>query len=248
MQMYPRLFPHHRLNDPVRQAERRIFQALETCGAPGFACYEWQRNKQSLQLDFALWITGVGRFGLQVKGGHYSFSEGEWYRRRGRRGSHVRVNACPLAVTSDATMSLLNEVSEALEEPSYFVPVLLFPDMDPDVAISARARRSNVHLVWRSDRLLPRLIEIAREAHVRRPPDAADIRSEVAVITDGQVRYSEALVTASSSGSVPGPVGSLSVPGVLISSVGKVQVHGRAPDRPATPAPIVDAGQEVRDM
>ena len=41
MQMYPRLFPRHRLNDPFRQAERRIFQALETCGTPGFACYEW---------------------------------------------------------------------------------------------------------------------------------------------------------------------------------------------------------------
>ena len=152
------------------------------------------------------------------------------------------VGSCPLAVTSDATMSLLNEVSEALEEPSYFVPVLAFPDMDPDPAIVARAQRSNVHLVWRTDRLLPRLIEIAREAHVRRPPDAADIRGEVAVITDGQVRYSERLATASSSGADPGPMASLTVPGVLISSAGKVQVHGRAPDRQATP------GKEVRNM
>ena len=58
MQMYPRLFPNHRLNDPVRQAERRIFQGLETCGVPGFACYEWQRDRKSLQLDFALWAPG----------------------------------------------------------------------------------------------------------------------------------------------------------------------------------------------
>ena len=69
MQMYPRLFPNHRLHDPFRQAERRIFETLETCGVPGFACYEWQRNRQSLQLDFALWLLAVGRFGLQVKGG-----------------------------------------------------------------------------------------------------------------------------------------------------------------------------------
>ena len=248
MQMYPRLFPHHRLHDPVRQAERRIFQALETCGVPGFACYEWQRDRKSLQLDFALWLLAVGRFGLQVKGGYHSFSEGEWYRRRGRKGPYVRVSVCPLAVTSDATMSLRNEVSEALAEPSYFMPVLLFPDMDPDPAIVARARRSNVHLVWRSDRLLPRLIEIAREAHVRRPPDAADIRGEVAVITDGQVRYSERLATASSSDADPGPMASLTVPGVLISSAGKVQVHGGAQGRPAMPPAIVDAGQEVRDM
>ena len=242
MQMHPRLFPQHRLNDPFRQAERRIFQALETCGTPGFACYEWQRNKRSLQLDFALWVLGVGRFGLQVKGGYYNFSEGDWHRRRGRKGSYVRVNACPLAVTSDATMSLLNEVSETLAKPNYFVPVLLFPDMDPDAAIRARAQRSNVHLVWRLDRLLPRLIEIAREASVHHPPDAADIRSEVAVITDGQVRYSETLATASPLGFGPGPVASLSVPGVLISSAGKVQVHGGAPNGRATPH------REVRNM
>ena len=191
MQMYPRLFPRHRLDDPFRQAERRIFKALETCGVPGFACYEWQRNKRSLQLDFALWMPGIGRFGLQIKGGHYIFSGGEWYRRKGRKGPYVRVNVCPLAVTSDATMSLLNEVSDGLQQPSYFVPVLLFPDMDPDPAIIDRAQRSNVHLVWRAEQLLPRLIEIARKANVHTPPDAADIRSEVAVITDGQVRYRE---------------------------------------------------------
>ena len=200
MQMYPRLFPNHRLTDPVRQAERRIFQGLETCGTPGFACYEWQRDKQSLQLDFALWLLAVGRFGLQVKGGYYSFFEGEWYRRRGRKGPYVRVGVCPLAVTADATMSLLNEVSDFLKRPNYFVPVLLFPAMDPDPGIVARARRSNVHLVWRTDRLLPRLIEIAREAHVRHPPDAADIRREVAVITDGQVRYAERPATGNPRG------------------------------------------------
>ena len=242
MQMYPRLFPRHRLNDPFRQAERRIFQALEACGMTGFACYEWQRNKQSLQLDFALWVPGVGRFGLQVKGGYYNLSEGEWYRRKGRKGSYVRVNACPLAVTSDATMSLLNEVSETLAKPNYFVPVLLFPDMDPNAAISARAQRSNVHLVWRLDPLLPRLIEIARESSVHHPPDVADIRREVAVITDGQVRYSESLATVSPSGAGPGPVASLSAPGVFISSAGQVRVHGGASDRQTTP------GKEVRNM
>ena len=242
MQMYPRLFHHHRLHDSFRQAEKRIFHSLETCGSPGFACYEWQRNRQSLQLDFALWVQAVGRFGLQVKGGHYSFIEGEWYRRKGRKGPCVRVNVCPLAVTSDATMSLLNEVSEKMLQPNYFVPVLAFPDMDPDPAIADRARRSNVHLVWRADRLLPRLIEIAREANVHRPPDSADIRNEAEVITDGQVRYSEGVPTGNPPGAALGLVTSLAAPGVLIGSAGKVQVHRGVPDRQATP------NKEVRDM
>ena len=229
MQMYPRLFPRHRLQDPFRQAERRIFQALEGCGAAGFAYYEWQRDRDSLQLDFALWLLGVGRFGLQVKGGHHLFSEGEWRRRRGRRGPYVRINTCLLAVTADATMSLLKEVSEALGKQNYFVPVLLFPDMDPDSAISARARRSNVHLVWRSDRLLTRLAEIAREAEVRRPPNTEDIRREVAVVTDGQVRYSEHIASGNPGFPEIAPTSSVSAPGLLIGSAGRVRFHGRAP-------------------
>ena len=84
--MYPRLFPRHRLDDPFKQAERRIFKALETCGAPGFACYEWQRNKRSLQLDFALWMPGIGRFGLQIKGGITSSLEGNGTAGKAARG------------------------------------------------------------------------------------------------------------------------------------------------------------------
>ena len=192
MQMYPELFHHHRLHDPFRQAERRVFQALAGSGAAGFAYYEWQRSRKdirALQLDFAIWLEGIGRFGLQVKGGHHVFEGGAWRRRNGRRGDYEKVTVCPLAVTADATMSLLNEVAEVTGGSNFFIPVLLFPDMAPDEAISKRAERTNVHLVWRTDRIVERLIEISREAKVRRPPDAQDIRMEVQVITDGQVAY-----------------------------------------------------------
>ena len=91
MQIYPDSFHHHRLNDPFRQAERRVFQALPTAGA-GLrllrVAAETERPR-ALQLDFALWLQGIGRFGLQVKGGHYLLQEGAWYRRRGRRGDYA---------------------------------------------------------------------------------------------------------------------------------------------------------------
>ena len=229
MQMYPRLFHQHRISDSFRQAERRIFQELDRCGVPGFARYEWQRKRssgQSLQLDFALWMQEIGRFGLQVKGGHYNLTNGEWHRRKGRRGPYVRVDKCPLAITADATMSLLNEVAETLGRPSYFIPVLVFPDMEPDAAISKWAERSNVHLVWRTDPLLSRLVEIAREVHVRRPPEASDIRREVEIVTDGQVRYWER------------PAADL-----LIPHARRVQIHLQAPTTETT-----SKNREVRNM
>ena len=190
--MYPELFHHHRLHDPFRQAEKRVFQALARSEVTGFAYYEWQRNRKSrpaMQLDFAIWLEGIGRFGLQVKGGYYKLESGAWYRRKGRRGDYERVAGCPLAITADAALSLLKEVSEGLDKSTFVIPVLSFPNMQPDEAICKRAERSNVHLVWGTDRLVDRLAEIAREARVLRPPDTQDIRMEVEVLTDGQVSY-----------------------------------------------------------
>ena len=189
MQMYPEEFPVDRRGDPLRGAETRVFTALKAIDRPGFAYYEWQRDKQHRQLDFALWIEGVGRFGLEVKGGWYVLIRGVWYLKNRRTGRLERLSNCPLEQVSDATMSLYKEVTEKLGGPNYFTPTLLFPDLAWDPAIAARAERSHVHLIWGLERLEERLAAIAAAAGVRYPPTAAEIRQEVLAVSDGQLEY-----------------------------------------------------------
>ena len=179
MQMYPEEFPPHRRGDPLRRAEARTFTALQALDRPGFAYYEWQRDKQHRQLDFALWIEGVGRFGLEVKGGWYVLIRGVWYLKNRRTGRLEPLSGSPLEQVSDATMSLYQEVTEKLGGPNYFTPTLLFPDLAWDPAIAARAERSHVHLIWGLERLAERLAAIAAAAGVLYPPTAAEIRQEV---------------------------------------------------------------------
>lgn len=237
MQMYPPVFPPDRMDDPVRQAERRVYQALAQSGVPGFTQYEWQRKRsvaRAIQLDFALWLQGTGRFGLQVKGGQYILQEGIWYRWDIPCGGYVKVPKCPVYVTADSTMSLRNEVAEAEGRSKFFIPVLYFPDMEPDEAIINRVERSNVHLVWGTESLLERLAEIAREVRVWHTPRAGDIRREVSVITDGQINYrvrpdsngracpgSRAAVT----GNLATPATVSTGPQVLIKHAKRVEVH-----------------------
>ena len=235
MQLYPTIFPPHRRRDPFRRAEARTFDSLKNLPMPGFAYYEWQSNRRSPQLDFALLIVGVGRFGLQVKGGKYRLLLGEWQRWDRRAGRWRPVPTCPLAVTSDAAMSLLNELVHALDHTSFVVPVLAFPDMDQDPTIEGRARRSNVHLIWKGDPLQERLAMIAREGNVSLPPDAAAVRQEVAVITDEQVTYLEEPVPqATGDGSRPVPCSpkspspgspSLRLPNVEIRSMDRLHLQ-----------------------
>lgn len=47
-----------------------------------------------LYLDFAVWTEGLGCFALQVKGGHYRLSDGEWHLKT--RGSVRTLRSCLL--------------------------------------------------------------------------------------------------------------------------------------------------------
>ena len=186
MQMHPTTFPPDRRNDPMRRAEARVFDEIKSSGLPGFAYYEWQRDHNAPQLDFALWLLNVGRFGLEVKGGHYFLEKGKWYLKTDKGPQKKK---CPLTKAWNATMSLHDELVDVLDHEAFFIAVLVFPDMEPDQDIIDRAERSNVHVLWGTDGLMDRLKQIAAAREVFNPPDEEDIESEVAAVTDEQVLY-----------------------------------------------------------
>ena len=94
MRMYPRVFPATRRKKPTRRAERRIYEALAGSDRQGFVYYEWRRGYERIELDFAVWIVDLGRFALQVKGGHYLLIDGEWYLKT--RDGLVPIETSPL--------------------------------------------------------------------------------------------------------------------------------------------------------
>ena len=186
MQTHPVTFPPDRRNDPMRQAEARVFDEITASRLPGFAYYEWQRDHNAPQIDIALWLLNVGRFGMEVKGGHYFLEKGQWYL---KTDNGPQKKNCPLRKTWTATMSLHDELVDIVVHEAFFIAVLVFPDMEPDQDIIDRAERSNVHVLWGTDGLVERLEQIAVAREVYNPPDAEDIESEVAAVTDDQVLY-----------------------------------------------------------
>ena len=152
----------------------------------------------------------------------------------------------PLCVTWDAAMSLREDIIDVLGDTCCFViAALLFPDMEPDPAIVAEAKRSNVHVLWGTDNLMNRLATIAaRKAYY--PPNADDIRREVAAVTDGQIAYAEEVQDQCQREgrlflpAVPeGPaVPRLGIPaaGITIGHVDTLIVH-------TGPGPVTDAGR-----
>lgn len=191
MRMYPRGFPSNRRKNPKRRAERRVYEALAGSDRRGFVYYEWRKGYGHIEIDFAVWIEGLGRFALQVKGGRYLIVDGEWHLKR--RDGLLHVESCPLDETKLAALDLHDDIAE-LAQTTYYnpfvVPVLVLPDMEPDDAISSLAKRRGVYLVWGADHLMADLMGIARSRGRRHPLAAARIADEVFAITDGLIRLS----------------------------------------------------------
>ena len=73
METHPEQFPDESQQpDPNPRAEDRVFDAIQDNDGPDFANHEGQPYIGAPEMDFTLWLSGVGRFGLQVKGGQQS--------------------------------------------------------------------------------------------------------------------------------------------------------------------------------
>ncbi len=192
MKMFPREFPSGRRKKPKRQAERRVYEALAATARQGFVYYEWRRGYQCIELDYAVWVKDLGRFALQVKGGRYLLIDGEW-RLKTRDGVNL-IGSCPLDETKLAALDLHDDIKECAQTVynPYVIPVLMFPDMEPDRAIEQLAKRTGVYVVWGVRNLLADLEEIVRSRRVSDTLSMERIGREVYAVTDGLIQLAEA--------------------------------------------------------
>ena len=62
------------------------------------------------------------------------------------------------------------------------VPVLAFPDMEPDPQIKAWAAQAGIHVIFGMESFMDRLVELAVNARVYFPPTAEEIAEEVVLV------------------------------------------------------------------
>ena len=179
MNMYPELTPEERGNR-LLVAERRIYDQLAASGLPGRTLYEVRPYLQAPQLDFWTIAQDIAHLGLQGKGGHYRLDpDGIWYL-LGPGGPER--TASPLRQTWAATMALKDALVDRLGRQTYFIPVCIFTDMEPDPAIEALAIQSKVHVAWGHAKLIDQLMGFTQQHTIFEPPTAESIAEEVAAI------------------------------------------------------------------
>ena len=175
-------FPEHRLQDPRRQAEWRVYQEIAGSQAPGRALYEMRAGLHVPQLDFGIWLQDVAHYGLQVKGGENATEGGEWQLHSANGPESI---PSPIAQTFDAAIAIRDIIKAQLNRKVFIFPVLCFPDMAPDPIIEARAAEAHVTVFWGGDDLIGRLKALAKTQTIHRPPTAERIAQEVELIQPG---------------------------------------------------------------
>ena len=194
MRMYPKEFPPKRRRKPTRRAELRIFNALASSPLHGFAYYEWRKDFDEPELDFAVWIQDHGRAALQVKGGRYQLVNGDWVLHT--RNAVKAVRSSPIDEAWMSALDLHDDIKEKghTSYDPFVSAVLALPDMDFDKAIYNLARRKKVSLIWKEDQPDKRLQEVLRTQPVRRPLPPERIAREVHAATDGLIQLDPAIL------------------------------------------------------
>ena len=65
-------FPPHRHKGSKRNGDPIVYDQFADCCLPGHALYELKPLPEAPELDFVVWVEGIGRLEIEVKGGRYS--------------------------------------------------------------------------------------------------------------------------------------------------------------------------------
>ena len=175
-------FPEHRLDDPKRQAELAVYRQLQASDVEGTALYETRPYLGCPESDFVIWFPGVGRYNVQVKGSDYRVERGVFYLQLPDR-TERRVGSI-LKQAWDSTMAVHKWLQERLPDgrSPFMVPVVIFPDMAVAEDIEAWAVQSNVRVLWGTDRLTERLVQMAKTCRFYYPPTPEEVEEERAIM------------------------------------------------------------------
>ena len=105
-------FPRSRMDIPMRRAEYTIYQILRDTQMRGRALYEARVSPEAREVDFTVWLEGVARYAIEVKGGRYEIDADGWNLITGG-GRYPKPS--PVSQAREAAMS----IPAIIEEQSY---------------------------------------------------------------------------------------------------------------------------------
>ena len=170
-------FPAQRRQDPRRNAEARVFDALQRMNLTGHGIYEYRGPTGGTQVDLALWTDMVARIAGTVKGGEQSMDEDGQFFLHTSDGP-IKVGS-PLQETVDGCITMRHAIRDATKYKHYVIGILFLPDMERNERLEQVAQNhEGVYIIWGLDNLPQDLERLARQAPVHHPPKPGHSENE----------------------------------------------------------------------
>ena len=170
-------FPAQRRQDLIRNAEARVFDALQRMDLTGHGIYEYRGPRGGTQVDLAVWADMVARIAGTVKGGEHSMDEDGQFFLHTPDGP-IKVGS-PLQETVDGCITMRHAIRDATKYKHYVIGILFLPDMERDERLEQVARNhEGVYIIWGLDNLPQDLERLARQAPVHHPPKPGHSENE----------------------------------------------------------------------
>ena len=179
MKIHPE-FPLHRLQDPKRQAEKKLYDQLAQSDVPGYTLYEAYPGRGAPQLDFGVWLEAVARIAAQCKGGEYRIERGEWQLRTSE--GWKRIQCSPVTEARDSALALRDLIARGAGLSVFVIAAAIFPDMAFDQFLADRAAEQKVHALFGYENFVQRLIGLTDTQKIILPPTHRQILQEVELV------------------------------------------------------------------
>ena len=183
MDMQPQFSPDRRRDDHKRNSEAGVYDQLAHSGQ---ALHEPKALPEAPELDFCVWLEGLGLFRPRGQGRPVLRGQDRLNHPDRNGPEHV---PCPLTQTWDAAIAVRDAVHRVLGFKVFIIPVLLFTDTPRGPLIEEWAGQHRVKVLFGADDLVERLVErllaLAYSMGAKHRPTTDDILKEVDAVSGG---------------------------------------------------------------
>ena len=227
---------------PLSPTEQEAWEQFETSDRNGQALFHPWVDPQDAAPDCVVFFQRIGRLVVRVMPGQYRLRDDQWL------SQEAMGTTVPLPDPLKDTWSSANAVRDKLKSRPdigvYAIPVLVFPDMEPDAGILAEAQKRKVRVLFGQSDLVSNLVDLPSEAEMRPDFNSRYIEEEVQMLMHRHDEETDQSATAietpsddapsdEASSAVQGPAGAIVVQRVDVMNIYVTIVYGGNGDEPS---------------
>ena len=167
-------------DQPLSAAEREAWEQFQASDRPGQALFHPWVDPQDAAPDCVVFVERIGRLVVRFMPGRFLLQDRPRLREDATGGTDPVPD--PLKEIWRSANAVRDKLKSRPDIGVYAIPVLVFPDIEPDAGILAQAQKRKVRVLFGRSDLVSNLVDLPSEAEVRPEFSSRYIEEEVQLL------------------------------------------------------------------